>query len=94
MLFAVPLTVVRLAARLVTPVLVKANVPSPPTVFLTRVRRPRLVFVKVQVVVLPASTWIALMFELVSVPVTVVPSASLQTAPVRSQPLGTVSPTA
>ena len=50
--------------------------------------------VKVQVVVLPASTWMAVMFEPARVPVTVVPSASLQTAPVLSQPVGTVSPTA
>ena len=42
----------------VPPVVVKGNVPSPPTVFFTMVNLPCFVLLKVQVMLLPATTWI------------------------------------
>ena len=84
MLLAVPLTVVRLVARPVTPVFVKANVPSPPTVFLTSLRRPRLVLVKVQ------TTWSvdAMVRLLPGVYAVAVPPLKLHVAFLKSHPDG------
>ena len=86
MSLAVPPTVVRLVARPVAPVLVKAKTPSPPTVFLTSLMAPRAVSVNVQ------TTWSVspMTRSFPGVYAVGLPPLKLHTAPLRSQPVGIV----